>query len=102
MPHPSLVTDASRPEKGSTTLPTYTLEYISTSANAATGANLLYGPKSNAFSATFTPTYQWKIYYIRGEASYVQASKAAPGAAFGLDGSSKSQIRGMLELGVLF
>ena len=78
------------------------IEYISTSANAATGANLLYGPKSNAFSATFTPTYQWKIYYIRGEASYVQASKAAPGAAFGLDGSSKSQIRGMLELGVLF
>jgi hypothetical protein len=78
------------------------IEYISTSANTSTGANLLYGPKSNAWSLTFTPTYQWKIYYVRAEASYVQASKTAPGAAFGLDGSSKSQVRGLLEMGVLF
>ena len=78
------------------------IEYISTSANKTTGANLLYGPKSNAFSVTVTPTYQWKIYYVRGEASYVSASKAAAGAAFGVDGMSKSQVRGMLEMGVLF
>eukprot|EP01037_Dinobryon_pediforme_P017426 gene17426-17617_t len=78
------------------------IEYITTSANASTGPNLLYGAKSNAFSVTFAPTYQWKIYYVRGEASYVQASKVAPGAAFGLDGSSKSQIRGLVEMGVLF
>ena len=78
------------------------LEYISTSANSATGANLLYGPKSNAVSFTVTPTYQWKIYYVRGEASYVQASKTSAGSAFGTDGMSKSQIRGMLEVGVLF
>jgi hypothetical protein len=78
------------------------LEYISTSANRTTGANLLYGPRSNAFSATFTPTYQWKVYYVRAEASYVQASRTAPGAAFGLDGASKTQARGMVELGVLF
>jgi len=78
------------------------LEYISTSANSTTGANLLYGPKSNAVSFTVTPTYQWKVYYVRGEASYVQASKTAAGSAFGTDGMSKSQIRGMLEVGVLF
>ncbi len=78
------------------------IEHISASASTSAGPNLLYGPKSNAFSVTSTPTYQWKIYYIRGEASYVQASKAAPGAAFAPDGASKSQIRGLLELGVLF
>ncbi len=78
------------------------IEYISTSANRSTGANLLYGQKSNAFSVTVTPTYQWKVYYVRAEASYVSASKAAPGAAFGVDGASKSQIRGLLEMGVLF
>lgn len=78
------------------------LEYISASASKTTGANLLYGPKSNAWSLTVTPTYQWKVYFVRGEASYVQASKTAPGAAFGETGLAKSQVRGMLEIGVLF
>jgi len=39
---------------------------------------------------------------MRFEASYVQALRATSGAAFGAQGSNASQLRGLVELGVLF
>ena len=43
-------------------------EYISASGTAANGAvNLLYGPGSNAFSFTFTPTWQKGAFFVRAE-----------------------------------
>jgi hypothetical protein len=78
-------------------------EYISSKGTlAANSANLLYGPGSNAFSLTFSPTYQYQIYFIRGEISYVDASSATEGLAFGPNGDSRSQTRGLVEIGALF
>ena len=77
-------------------------EYIDTNAPRATAANFLYGPGSNAFSVTVTPTYTWDRFFIRPEVSLVQASGISPGAAFGSTGLDKSQVRGRLEFGVLF
>jgi hypothetical protein len=78
-------------------------EYISSSGNSAAGApNLLYGPGSDAWSLTFTPTYQHGIFFARGEASYVGIGNTAPGYAFGAHLDQTSQVRLMLETGVLF
>jgi hypothetical protein len=78
-------------------------EYISSTGSVgANSASLLYGPGSNAFSLTVTPTYQYKIYYVRAEISYVKASSTTPGFGFGVDGSGKSQTRGLVEVGALF
>lgn len=79
------------------------LEYISSTGSLAGGApNLLYGPGSTAWSLTLTPTYQYKNFFVRGELSYVGASDITPGAAFGSDGNKDSQVRGLIELGLLF
>ncbi|TFW35837.1 porin [Massilia horti] len=79
------------------------LEYINSTGSIASGApNLLYGPGSAAWSLTVTPTYQYQNYFVRGELSYVGASDTTPGAAFGADGNKGSQVRGLIELGVLF
>jgi len=72
-------------------------EYISSSG----GQSLLYGPKSNAWSVTLTPTYQFKTFFVRGEVSYTGLDSAAPGAGFGSDGSKDNQTRLMIELGAL-
>lgn len=64
--------------------------------------SLLYGPKSSAWSLTLTPTWQFKTFFIRGEASYTKLDSAAPGAGFGSSGNRTSQTRGMIETGVLF
>jgi hypothetical protein len=48
------------------------LEYISSTGSLADGApNLLYGPGSNAWSITVTPTYQYEIFFARVEFSHV-------------------------------
>jgi hypothetical protein len=73
-------------------------EYISSSG----GQSLLYGPKSKAMSLTLTPTWQFKTFFIRGEASYTKLDDAAPGAGFGSAGTADSQTRLMVETGVLF
>ena len=85
------------------------VEYIvSSSASCAfvgepcVQSNLMYGPDSKAVSVTLTPTYQKGVFFVRAEGSYVGVFHAASGAAFGLDGNSHSQFRGMLETGVLF
>ena len=73
-------------------------EYIDTSG----GTNLAYGPGSNAWSFTLTPTWQQDIYFVRGEAAYVQASDITAGDAFGSSGNEKTQGRVLVETGLLF
>ena len=78
-------------------------EYISSSGrSSATAANLLYGSGSDAYSLTFTPTYQYKVLFARAELSYVKATGATPGAVFGTNGLDRSQTRGLLEVGIMF
>ncbi|HWB47716.1 MAG TPA: outer membrane beta-barrel protein [Stellaceae bacterium] len=79
-------------------------EYVSSSGNLTDGsANPLgFGPGSSAWSFTLTPTWQNGIYFARLEGSYVGVSSAAPGAAFGKSGNSKSQERLVIETGILF
>lgn len=78
-------------------------EYIATSGESGgTGANLLYGTGSDAFSVTVTPTYQFNRFFIRADASYVRASGVTAGSAFGQSGNDRSQVRGVIEVGVLF
>ncbi|HUO12859.1 MAG TPA: outer membrane beta-barrel protein, partial [Caulobacteraceae bacterium] len=66
------------------------------------GANLLYGPGSNAWSVTVTPTFQKGIYFARIEGSYVGVGSGTLGDEFGTHGTASSQVRGMLEAGVMF
>ena len=81
-------------------------EYIGTTGNEnspkGSAANLLYGVGSDAFSLTLTPTFQWKQFFFRGEVPYVQANSYAPGAVFGKEGNNNSQVRGLIETGVIF
>jgi hypothetical protein len=63
---------------------------------------LLYGPKSDAWSFTVTPTWQFKTFFIRGELSFTKISDGAAGAMFGPNGDKDSQSRAMVETGVLF
>jgi len=79
------------------------LEYIiSTGSVSEDAPNLLYGAGSSAWSATFTPTYQYKRFFSRAEFSFVGANHTAARAAFGPDGNDTTQTRVLLELGFLF
>lgn len=62
----------------------------------------LYGPGSNAWSFTVTPTYQYKVFFARAEASYVSLGHATSGLEFGVHGDKTDQVRLMLETGILF
>ena len=78
-------------------------EYISSSGSLAAGApNLLYGPGSDAFSITVTPTFQYNIYFARAEISYVSASSTTPGFALGPTFNNTEQTRVLFETGILF
>jgi hypothetical protein len=78
-------------------------EYIASTGSTVAGApNLLYGPGSNAWSITFTPTYQYKIFFARAEISHVGTSSTTPGLVFGPSGTNTTQTRGLLEVGILF
>ncbi len=79
------------------------VEYISSTGGAHNGSvNLLYGPGSQAWSLTLTPTYQRKAFFVRDEASVTQAVNFTPGDAFGANGLHSSQIRGVIECGLMF
>jgi Putative beta-barrel porin-2, OmpL-like. bbp2 len=81
----------------------FRFEYIGSTGSLADGApNLLYGPGSKAWSITFTPTYQYKIFFARAEISHVGTSSTTPGLAFGPNGTNTTQTRGLLEVGILF
>jgi hypothetical protein len=71
-------------------------EYIATTGRG----DVLYGPGSAAGSLTVTPTYQWGVWFLRGEASVVRAFDSA--GAFGKDGTEKTQLRGIIETGIVF
>lgn len=73
------------------------VEYISADNNSGIE---LYGPGSNAWSLTITPTYQYKVFFARAEASYVGLGHAAYG--FGVDGDKTGQARVLLETGIIF
>jgi hypothetical protein len=60
------------------------------------------GPGSNAWSITFSPTYQYKIFFARAEISHVGTSSTTPGLVFGPNGTNTTQTRGMIEAGILF
>jgi hypothetical protein len=78
-------------------------EYIGSSGSQASGApNLLYGPGSNAWSVTLTPTYQYKIFFARAEFSHVGTNSTTSGLVFGPSGTNTTQTRFMFEAGVLF
>jgi hypothetical protein len=75
------------------------VEYVGSSGKA----NLLgYGINSSAFSLTLTPTFQKGIFFARGEFSFVEVGNESHGLAFGANGNSDHQIRGLFEAGVLF
>jgi hypothetical protein len=76
------------------------LEYISTSGQQ----NILFGPGSNAWSITVTPTYQKGIFWARAEVSYVSigSGDSIDGDEFGEHGTNGSQVRVMAETGLLF
>jgi hypothetical protein len=79
------------------------VEGIGSTGSASDGAaNLLYGPGSDAWSITLTPTYQYRNFFVRGEASYVQAEGYTPGDVFGNMNRNPAQVRGVLETGILF
>jgi len=64
-----------------------------------------YGPGSNAWSVTLTPTYQWKQFFARTDVSYVTIGSGTPGLLFGSGpltaGTNKDQVRVMFEAGIL-
>ncbi|HJU28683.1 MAG TPA: outer membrane beta-barrel protein [Candidatus Binataceae bacterium] len=77
-------------------------EYIGTNGTASDGAaNLLYGPGSEAWSITLTPTYQYKKFFARLEGAYVQAMGYTSGGVFGKVGDHPSQVGGALEMGFI-
>ncbi len=79
-------------------------EYIASSGGVSNGAaNLLtYGPGSDAFSFTVTPTYVKDGFFIRGDFSIVHATNFAQGSAFGTTGLNATQPRGAIEAGFMF
>jgi Putative beta-barrel porin-2, OmpL-like. bbp2 len=64
--------------------------------------NVLYGPGSDAFSFTVTPTYVKDGFFIRGDFSYVHLGSSTPGFGFGVAGTKTNQPRGAIEAGIMF
>lgn len=78
-------------------------EYIASTGNAGAGSpNLLYGVGSSAMSFTVTPTWQNGVFFVRAEGSVVEAFSTTAGAAFGKAGNSTTQVRGLIEGGIVF
>ena len=73
-------------------------EYIASSGRA----NLMYGPGSNAWSITVTPTYQKGVFFARAELSYVSVGSGTALAMFGPTGLDSNQTRVLGEAGVIF
>jgi hypothetical protein len=64
--------------------------------------SLMYGPGSKAWSLTLTPTYQKKIFFIRGEVAYTKLEDVTPGFGLGPSFTATHQVRVAAETGVLF
>lgn len=79
------------------------VEYIASTGNVGNGAvNLMFGPGSNAWSITLTPTYQDKGFFARAEFSFVRATNYTAGNGFGSQGMNPTQARGLIETGFMF
>jgi hypothetical protein len=75
----------------------------STGRSFATAPNIIgFGAGSNAFEFTVTPSYQYKLMFIRPEFSYISAGNVTAGSAFGKAGKTTNQFRVLLETGVVF
>ncbi|HTP78500.1 MAG TPA: outer membrane beta-barrel protein [Rhizomicrobium sp.] len=86
------------------------LEYETESghANVFTTPDIIgYGPGSNAFSITVTPTYQYKQFFGRAELSYITVGSGSTCSQFGtaprceVAGNASDQFRLMFETGVV-
>lgn len=80
-------------------------EYESSYGNSQVAGNssgLMFGPGSSAWSATLTPTMQWKRVFARAEFSYVKVFNPLAESAFGANGLNNNQVRLMLEAGLLY
>jgi len=78
-------------------------ELIKSTGSVSNGApSLIYGPGSGASSLTLTPSWQKGILFARPEASYVHAWKVVPGSGLGPVFNDKSQVRGLIEAGIIF
>jgi hypothetical protein len=87
----------------------FRIEYLSSQGSSSSPAqpDILFAPGAKTWSFTVTPTYQFKQYFIRVEASYVTASHIDPyafflGTAYGTSGDKKDQFKGLIETGVMF
>jgi hypothetical protein len=79
------------------------VEYITSMGSVQEDApDLLYGPRSTAWSVTVTPTYQYERFFARAEFSYVGTRHTTPGSVFGPDGLNTTQGRFVIESGFLF
>ena len=79
-------------------------EYIKTDGGSSNVAptNLLYGANSGAFSFTLTPTFTYNHFFVRADASVVHITNLVSGDGFGHDGNASTQVRGLLEGGIIF
>lgn len=78
-------------------------EIIKSTGSRSNGApSLIYGPGSGAWSLTLTPTWQKGIFFARVEGSYVHAWHVTPGFGLGPNFNDKSQVRGLMEAGIIF
>lgn len=78
------------------------VEYITSHGNANSPNLVGYGPGSNAWEITVTPTYQYNIFFARPELSYIAATSTTAGSSFGTNGNTKNQFRALMEAGVVF
>jgi hypothetical protein len=78
-------------------------EIIKSTGSLSNGApSLIYGPGSGAWSLTLTPSWQKGIVFARVEGSYVHAWHVTPGFGLGPSFNDKSQVRGLIEAGIIF
>jgi hypothetical protein len=78
-------------------------EWIDSTGGISNGApSLIYGPGSGAWSVTLTPTWQKGIFFGRIEGSYIHAHGVVDGFGLGSNGDKHSQVRGLIEAGVIF
>jgi Putative beta-barrel porin-2, OmpL-like. bbp2 len=81
------------------------IEYVSSSGASNTSANndlLGYGPGSRARTLTVTPVWQDGGLFVRAEWSYIKVINGSPGTQFGTQRNDSTQMRVLLESGVMF
>ena len=77
---------------------------INSSGSVSNGApSLIYGPGSGAWSLTLTPTWQKGIWFARVRGILrPRARHRTDGFGLGANGDKHSQVRGLIEAGIIF